>query len=330
MCGPSEILKVTMKPPSENVGYTADQLVSCGKCKKANPPDRASCLYCGGALDRSKGSYGAVKLNLRKLENWENGFNLIAVSRLSDADTASAARYLRCDEGSFEKMVAARFPFPIARLEAESEATLAVERLRELGINVRVVSDIELKIGKPCVRLRSVEFLEDGAVLTSFNTNDRTHLASAKIALIVVGRIVESKAESVERGKKERRKVLVESETSTDDVLVDIYSADSEQGWRITTKGFDFSTLGNEKSLLAAENVRMLLDRLVGIAAEPTVVDEYPDMIGLLDEVWEIERRTDFGGLKRTGVWRAGFAKVARTSNLEQFGRYSRLQRILL
>ncbi len=113
-------------------------------------------------------------------------------------------------------------------------------------------------------------------------------------------------------------------------MLIDIYSADTEQGWRITTKGFDFSTLGKEKTLLAADNVRLLLERVKHFAPNALVADEYPELIGLLDEVWEIERRTDFGGLKRTGVWRAGFAKVARTSNLEQFGRYSRLQRILL
>jgi hypothetical protein len=318
-----------MKVQSENIAFSSDEMITCSKCGKSNPPNRASCLYCGTAIETPVDTL-KVKLNLRKLENWENGFNIVLVSRRDDADTESAARYLRHDVDSFAQMVAAGNPFPLARLESAGEAELANKQLSEFGLSAKIVSDVDLKIGKPNTRLRKIEFLEEGVRFTLFNTNEHRVVRSDEIVLIVVGRIVESKMESVEKGKKDKRKVLAESATSSDELLIDIYTADTEQGWRVPTKGFDFSSLGSEKSMLAVENLQRLLDRLKTFAPGAKLIDEYADLINPLSEVWDVERRTDFEGMKRTGVWKSGFSSVARTSNLEQFNKYSRLQRILL
>ena len=150
------------------------------------------------------------------------------------------------------------------------------------------------------------------------------------VALIVAGVIVESKTEAIEKRKKSERKVLSETATSSDDLLIDLYITGEPAGYRITTKGFDFSTLGTEKGLLAVENIRRLLERLKEFAPAATSVDEFGERMNTLSLVWDVDRRTDFEGLKRTGVWKAGFANVMRTSNLEQFTKYSRLQRIML
>lgn len=319
-----------MKIQTENIAFSQDQMVECPKCGKPNPPNRTSCLYCVAAIEVPEGKTGGIKLNLRKLESWENGFNIVLLSKAENADVAAGSRYLKYETEMFERMLAAKDPFPILRIESEKDAELAVEHLASLGFSVRVVRDIELKIGKPCTRLRSVEFMENGVRFTAFNTNEQRLFRSDEIRLIVVGKIVESKLESVERKKKDKRKVLSETTTSSDDIVVDVYTADSEQGWRITTKGFDFSTLGNEKSLLAVENIRSLLERLKDLSPAAARAEDYPDIVAPLSEVWDIERRTDFHGLKRTGVWKSGYSSVARTSNLDQFSRYSRLQRLLI
>lgn len=317
-----------LKVQVENIAFNGDEMIVCKKCGKSNPPNRAGCLYCGTAIESPAGNGAELRLNFRRLENWENGFNVVFVPPANNADAASAARYLKIEAEICEQMMTASDPFPLARLESESEASLAVGQLSRYGINASIVSDVNLKIGKPCPRLRSVEFLDNTVRFTVFNTSEQVDIANENIVLIVVGRIVESKMESVEKGRKEKRKLLSETATSSDEVLIDIYAAGAENGWRMTTKGFDFSTLGSEKSMLAAENIRLLRERLRSCAVNAKVVEEYPKLIQPLSEIWDIERRTDFDGVKRTGMWKSGFASVTRTSNLEQFSKYSRLQRL--
>ncbi|MGD9564302.1 MAG: hypothetical protein AB7F88_19135 [Pyrinomonadaceae bacterium] len=319
-----------MKIQSENIAFDSDQLITCPKCGKSNPPNRLNCLYCGGAIEIPDELRAEVKPNLRKLEAWENGFNVVMISRDETVDAVGAARYLGLDAGIFEEMLAANDPFPLARIESEMEAGLAVTKLSTLGIVSTVVSDIDLKIGKPNIRLRSIGFSDGDLLFTTFNTGEQFEIPGSEILLVVVGRIVESRLESVEKGKKDKRKVLAETSASSDEVLIDIYAAGHEQGWRVATMGFDFSTLGKEKRLLAVENIQVLFEKLRSFASSAAIAEEYPNLINQLSEVWDIERRTDFGGIKRTGVMRSGFSTVARTSNLEQFTRYSRLQRILI
>lgn len=319
-----------MEIQSENIAFGLDQMVGCTKCGRPNPPNRASCLYCAAALEIPSEMRGAARLNLRKLENWENGFNIVLLSQADGPDAASAAAYLKIEKKTLDRMLASPDPMPLARIESEAEAELAVERLAELGLTTTVVRDVELKIGKPNTRLRSIEFAAEDVCLTAFNTGESTTVAGDRIALIVIGHIFESEKESIGKGKKEKREMLAESASSSDDVLIDIYTADSAPGWRLTTKGFDFSTLGSEKRLLAAENIRIVLNKLITSAHKAKVADAYTGLIGPLSEVWEIDRRTDFEGIKRVRAFKSGFSTVERTSNLDQFTRYSRLQRILL
>lgn len=319
-----------LKIQSENIAFSGDEMIACARCGKSNPPNRASCLYCAEPIDVPKDRQQELKLNLRKLENWENGFNVVFLPPCEHTDVGSVARYFKYEPDMCEQMLASKHPFPLARIESEAEAAIAVEQLSKFGLAAAVVTDINLKIGRPNTRLRGVEFLEDTVALTAFNTGERQVLHSSEIALIVTGRIVESKTESVEKRKKKDRKVLSESASSSDDLLIDIYAADERPGWRITTKGFDFSCLGAEKSLLAADNAPKILKRLIAFAPTAKLVDEYSSLLDSLTEVWDIDRRTDFEGLKRTGVWKSGFSSVVRTSNVDQFTKYSRLQRILL
>jgi len=319
-----------MRIQSENIAFDSDDLIACGKCKKPNPPNRGTCLYCAAALEIPDGRNGLLKLNLRTLENWENGFNIVFLPPCGRADTTAIGRYLKIEPEHVAEMLTVKAPFPLARIESGSDAETASKHLETLGVKTCVVNDVDLKVGRPNHRLRSVEFEGDAIYLSLFNTNERRAVKSSDVSLIVVGRVIDSKTEAVEKRKKDERKVLSETATSSDDLLIDLYAAGEETGFRISTRGFDFSTLGDEKRLLAVENVELLLNRIRNSAAAAKFVDDYSEVMTALSLVWDLDRRTDFEGLKRTGVWKSGFANVHRTSNLEQFTKYSRLQRRLI
>jgi hypothetical protein len=66
---------------SEDIAYKPAELVTCGGCGRTNPPNRLHCLYCAHQLEIAPEIAASAALNLRKLEPWERGFNL--VSKLS-------------------------------------------------------------------------------------------------------------------------------------------------------------------------------------------------------------------------------------------------------
>ena len=319
-----------LKIRSEDIAFRSDQLVSCSKCGKANPPNRAGCLYCGSALEFASVEPGAIKLNLRRLETWENGHNVVLTERAAAVNANAVAQYFAYEPEQAERMLRAVDPFPLARLESRSEAELAQTYLASIGIATKVVSDVDLKIGKPNTRLRSIEFLEDAVHLTAFNTGEKQSIKNSDIVLIVAGALIETRTEAIEKRKKGGRQLVDQTATSSDDLLIDIYGRRAGPGWRISSKGFDFSGLGNEKGLLAAENIRRILEKLKLLSPAVRFVDDYRRVIGPLSDVWEIEQTKDFEGLKRPLFGKSGFSSVVRTSNLEQFSKYSRLQQIIL
>lgn len=326
----NEVFVAGIPVQSENIAFRADEMIACGKCAKENPPNRASCLYCATPIDLPEERKLEARLNLRPLENWEKGFNLVFISSTVDANAAGAARYLSIDPEIFSKMLAVSNPFPIARLESEADAEIAVEKLKKFGLSTSVVNDETLKADKMPTRLRGIEFRDESIAVTTFNTGDRIQIARDALLLIVVGSVIESKTESVEKRKKKETKLLQETETTSDEKLIDIYPEGDMTGFRIPTNGFDFSCLGSEKGLIASANMDRLLERLLQFSPVAEVVDEYRLIVNILSTVWEVDQNKDFHGLTRTGIGRSGFANVARSSNLTQFTKYSRLQRHLL
>ena len=315
---------------SENIAFSTDEMIACAKCRKANPPNRASCLYCATAIELPEDRRHQAKLNLRPLESWEKGFNIVFVPPQHGPDVENISRYLSIDPEVLDQMLAAIHPFPIARIQSETEAEIAVERLKNLGLTAKVVGDGVLQADKLPTRLREIEFRNASMVVTSFNGGDKTEIGRDELRLIVSGSLIESKTESVEKRKKKETKLLQETETTSDEKLIDIYSDGDSGGFRILTKGFDFSCLGAEKGLLAAANMERLKERLLKFSPAAKIINEYRSIVHVLGAVWEIDRQKDFQGLTRTGIGRSGFANVARTSNLLQFTKYSRLQRHLI
>lgn len=305
-------------------------MLSCKKCGKSNPPNRLKCFYCAEPLEVLVEKVGTTKLNLRELENWENGYNLIYLPQPDrpNIDIAEASRLLSLAPEFVNRVLSSPSPVPIIRIE-RAESEIIQNKLAELGIRCTIVPDERLTSEKMPIRLRNLKFEGDSILAFDFNSNRQLELGRDDLALIVVGAIFESETATTEKRKKKETKILDQIETSSDEMVIDIYTRSDSTGLRIRVSGFDFSCLGEGKNLIAAENMKRLLSELRGFAPGATVVDDYRQKREVLDEIWEIERRKDFLGPQRLGFGR-DFGKIASSNNVQQFTKYSRLQWHLL
>lgn len=319
---------------TENIAFKAEEMISCEKCGRPNPPNRLECVYCGAKLEISAEQSHLLKLNLRKLEAWEKGFNLIFIPEASDEENLNAAtvsRLLKSETETIDKIFAAKIALPIARAESEKEAEIVQQRLRETGVETRIVNDKNLAVEKTPRRLRGIEFDENNVILILFNQDEIVSVPNEDIILIVTGAIFERKIQATETyNKKGENKILDSTETASDDLLIDIYSREDFIGYRVWAKGFDFSCLENEKKILATENIKTLAERLRQAFPDAKFVDDYRRIRASLSEVWEVEQKTASQGLQRKSFGKFNMGNLTTINNLSQFTKYSRLQRHLI
>lgn len=313
---------------SEDIAFKRDEMIACDVCGRTNPPNRFNCIYCANELEISSSETAAVKFANRKLETWERGHNVILVKQTSaEGNIRSAADFLGIEPAAISEMLETTTPLPVARVETETEAVVIRNSLEQNGFACSIVSDVELNIEKPNVRLSGMNFTNTSLTLVNFNTDERIEIAWSDLELIVEGILTKGRVDVVE--KKRRRgktKLIDETATSSDEQILDLYTRDDGNGYRVHQAGFDFSCLGDDKGLLASENIRSLIAELKRRAPNAKYINSYSQIRWLLDDVWEIESRKDYQGLQRTGFGKVEFGSVASTSNLTQFNKFSRLQ----
>lgn len=314
----------------EDIAFRPSELVKC-RCGRLNPPNRPNCLYCGTAIEVPPERQHRVKPNLRKLESWEPGWNVILIES-SGRTPSDIARLTGEEAEKTGAIVEAGVPLPIARVESEAEGTSLVQQLESFGVKSFVVSDKQLDPEKPPTRLRSMEFSDHDVVLTDFNTGAKTSISRDDLALIVPGLIFSTRTDALE--KKRRRagqsKTLDETSSTMDESVLDIYRPAHAAGFRVYMAGFDFSCLGDDKGMLASENIRSLAVTLREFAPRARVINNYSQVRHALDAIWPIEARKDAKGLQRAGFGKVEFGSSASTTNAIQFTKYSRLQWHLL
>jgi hypothetical protein len=318
---------------AEEIGFKPDEMLPCRKCARTNPPNRVKCLYCGAELEISAETATRIAPNLRKLENWENGFNLIyspGTESVSAETTAKIAKLLGLEREVLQKIFDARKALPVGRCETMKEAEILQNRLRESGLKTLIVADENLAADNLPKRLRGLEFRDDKLLLILFNNDEVEEINAEDLILMVSGAIFLKAVESTEARKKGESRILDATETASDEALIDIYSRNESGGYRILTKGFDFSGLGAEKGILARENIKKLVAKLHAVAPNAKLVDDYLALRNVLGEVWEVEQRKDSQGLTRQRFGKFDLSNVSTSSNLQQFTKYSRLQRHIL
>ena len=327
-----EIEKIKNMPvQSENIAFDALEMIVCAACERTNPPTRLKCFYCAAELENDGKHLKADKLTVRKLESFEKGYNLIYAGRAAhEINYQRIADAVNTETEIVEKIVESNKKLPLLRVETEREAKFIAENLHKLGIETKIISDQILAADKLPIRLRGLEFEEDKIIAIHFNADAISEIEREDLILIVKGTIFERKIEAVENRKKGEVKILQQSDTASDEAVLDVYSRSNEFGYRIFTKGFDFSGLGAEKGLLAAENLKKLAAKLGELAPDAQTVDDYAAVREMLGVIWEVEHRRDSQGLKQHSFSKFDFANVESSNNLQQFTKYSRLRRQMI
>lgn len=316
---------------TEDIAFKPDEMQPCGACKRLNPPTRLRCLYCGAEVEVKPENAVLIKPASRKLEPWERGFNVILREPITDeqANFTKIASFLSTEPNDVRVILDAMAPLPLARVESQVEADVLIAGLARLGLKCSILADSDMADDRLPVRLSNIELLKRGIAVTDFNTRAVTEIND--LALIIPGLLTTNKVDSIEKkGRRGKTKVIDETATASDESILDLYSRHDPVGYRVHLTGFDFSCLGDDKGLIAVENMRRLVVVLKEHAPNARVVSDYKKVRQALGQVWNIESRKDPQGLKRSGFGKREFGTVASTSNLRQFTKYSRLQWHLL
>ena len=323
--------------------FAPEQMVACEECLRANAPTRMTCLYCGAALPRSEQSAALWRPTLKKLEDWEHGFNVVTLPRAAGALTSDAAEeaasLLRLDVGGLKEIILAGRAMPLARAASAEEAWLVVERLRELGLSTEVFPD-EVLARRP-LRVRAFEFEEDALVCRTGPETEPRRVPWSEVVLLVKGRVVSRRVEVAERkrGLGGRSETVETRELASDEGVLDLYTSSVDEheahgagglGFRVLSGGFDYSCLGAGKGLIAAANFNALVAALRERAPSAAHDEEYARLRPLLSDVWPSVERTESLGLRRERAGRFNTEAVTTVSNETQFTRYARLRHLLV
>lgn len=327
-----EILK-DLPQSTEVKGFASDRMLTCEKCNRANPPTRMICLYCGNNLPVADVTASQLP-KLKKLEDWESGYNIILLptgaKEVNSGDLYTLSKAFNLEMEDLKKIISLQQPLPLGSAANANEASLVEKGLLQMGLEMVVVSDSDLAIGTPSQRLLGITFGEDALRGRTLSNENALYLAWDNVRLIVVGRVVEKRVETEEKiSRKEVKELEDAREYSTDQVQLDIYGANEKTGWKILSNKFDFSCLGEERALTAVENFDKLIQRLCSYASKAVFDNYYNRLQSTLGLVWRIEKRSESLGLKRKNFGQMFSQYVNISSNETQFLRYSRLKAFL-
>jgi hypothetical protein len=318
--------------------FAPGELVACEACLRANAPTRMNCLYCGAVLPVGDATNDLRRPTLRALEAWEQGFNVVLVPQVADdlsaENLSEAARLLRLEAGQLGEMLAAGVHLPLARVASREEASVVERKLSALGCRVETVADEELGVETHAPkRVRKLEINGDALNGWTSAEGEAARMEWGEVALLVAGRIARKRIEVEERRGVSRRtdaEVVETREFQTDESVLDLYVAGSIVNWRIMAESFDYSCLGAEKSLTAAENFRRLTETLRERADAAAYDDSYRSVRAFLKFAWPLAEQTEAGSLKRIRPGRYNAESVTSVTNETQFTRYGRLLQYFL
>jgi hypothetical protein len=312
--------------------FTPDEMVRCEACLRVNPPTRTTCLYCAATLPMTEVARAVRRPTLRRLEEWERGFNVIHTpdveANIRDEILNQAAGLLRLGVEDLRRIIASAQPLPLARAASLEEAKLIERKLVEMGINTLILTDEDLvsETSAP-KRVRALEFGENHLSAQVVGSGDTCRVLWSEILLLVMGRIFIRRVEVEERhGRKSENEIVDAREMTEDVLLLDIYTTQADAPClRIAADNFDFSCLGEKKALLMGQNFSTLIDVLREHASEADYDDSYNRLRPCLAPVWPLEQRTESRGLRHDRPGRMNTEAVMMSDNRAQFTRYSRL-----
>jgi hypothetical protein len=330
---PLENLQASSAPRS----FSPSEMLACAACLRANAPTRTSCLYCGGALTVSKASANSQRPTLRPLEKWERGYNTIVAphqaGRVSEDSLREIAELLRLDASDLKRILETGEALPLSRAATLDEASLIERRLGALGLRALTVSDEDLREeALTPKRMRAAELTQETLVLHPTGGGEARSLSWSDVRLLLTGRLMVRKVASEERQGRRKggseNELINASETYADEAVLDIYS--NSGGWRIAANHFDFSCVGQHKSLIAAENFLTLVSIMRARASLAAYDDSFTRVRHALACVWKPEQNVEARGLKRERPGKYSTETLTTSDNEAQFTRYALLRYYLL
>ena len=319
--------------PLEPQGFSAEQMIRCEECLRANPPTRVNCLYCVAPLPLTESAARLRKPVLRQPEKHQLGYNNILLphdSETAPGVIADAAALLKLSEENLQQLLSERTRLPVARTASREEAELVLIRLNDLGLRTTTLSDEDLGVSN-VKRVRAMTFTDTELTIHQAGVNEETYVAWSDVLLILPGRLVETRLEMQERmSRKSENDILGTSEFFRDEPVIDFYIKGDSQTWRVSANGFDFSCLGSEKALIANENIGRLQRALVARAVNAKLDDSYPRVRNLLELVWTTQPETQSSGWRRERPGKLSVGVATTKNNEDQFTRYSRLRFVSL
>ncbi|HEX8921865.1 MAG TPA: hypothetical protein VF766_10335, partial [Pyrinomonadaceae bacterium] len=320
---------------SEPQGFAPEQMVRCDACLRANPPTRTSCLYCAASLPASEANAALQVPTLRKLEKWEQGFNVILwpgqAQGRADETLQTMAQLLRLNVEDIKRLLEAGEALPVARASTPDEAALIERKLNEMSVKVFLLADQELGLEESATqRARALELTESALLFYPAGGGEASCVSWNELSLLVSGRLFVREIEVEERkGRKAEQEIVDARELSADEAVLDIYTAQGNAAWRIRSGNFDFSCLGARKHLVAAQNFSTLVEILRVRATEAVFDDSYNRVRRELAIAWPLEQQTESRGWNRKRPGQVSTESVTRSDNELQFTRHSRLRRYL-
>ena len=318
--------------PLEPQGFSAEQMIRCEECLRANPPTRITCLYCVATLPLTEASAHLRKPVLRQPEKHQLGYNNILLpsqSTTPEETINEVAAFLKLAPESFQQLMSANVPMPVARTANLQEAELVTARLGDLGLNCETVSDEDLGLSFSDNAVKRVKgmTIADNLTVYQAGAGEPNEISWTDLVLIIPARLIETRVEIQERLTRKPEKEIVDaSEFFKDELVIDFYSIAHSETWRVYASAFDFSCLGSEKAWVANENIgklqRVMLDR----GANAKLDDSYQRVRNLLELAWGVQQETQSSGWRRDRPGKLSVGVATTKSNESQFTRYSRLR----
>jgi hypothetical protein len=309
--------------------FAPEQMIRCDACQRNNPPTRLNCFYCGATLPISEKNQNVVRPILRKLENWEKGFNVVHLpSAAANAfEVTELSSFLRFSKEDLSKFLNAPAPLPLARVDSRAEAELIQNRLTQSNLTSAIVADAQIEIEKLPHRVRGIRFGEQQLRLRLAGSETPVFVEPEEIELFVAGALFENRRESSARRRQsgENQTAKDAAEYSADEMVLDFFTSDAPQGFRISANSFDFSCLDARKSLLAAENFKILLETLRRQSPAAMFDSNYKTVRALLGAVWSVDEKKESAGWHHEGIGKINLDSVVTVSNQNQFTKYARI-----
>jgi hypothetical protein len=266
---------------------------------------------------------------LRQPEKHQLGYNniLLPGPQVGAEIVTDVAALLKLATENMQELMSQGVPMPVARTASREEAELVTLRLRDLGLSCVTISDEELGLTANIVkRVRAMSF-DDSHVVIYHSGSEQTSFEWSDVILILPARLIETTMEIKERlSRKKENEILETNEFFRDEVVIDFYTAAHSFTWRVGASGFDFSCLGNEKALVANENITRLQRLIVAKAVNARFDDSYQPVRNLLELVWSTQPETQSSGWRRERPGKLSVGMATTKSNESQFTRYSRLR----